>query len=106
MRAGMLKRRVTIQSVTEGAMSAQGEPLETVTTFAERWASVDPLSGAEAELMHEVHPEVTHIVTIRYLSGVTPKMRVLFGTRSFEIKAVLNTREANRELGLLCTELL
>ena len=106
MRAGSLRRRLTIQSVTEGALSSSGEPAETVTTFATVWGSVNPLSGAELYRMHEIHPEVTHAVQIRYLAGVTSKMRVVFGTRSFEIKSVVNTAEANRELNLLCTELL
>jgi SPP1 family predicted phage head-tail adaptor len=106
MRAGTLKRRVTIQAVTEGTQDGYGEPAEVVTTFATRWASVEPLSGAELYRAHEMHPEVTHSVRLRYLDGVTAKMRVLFGTRSFEIKTVLNTEETNRELVLLCTELL
>jgi len=106
MRAGTLKRRVTIQSVTEGARDAYGEPDETITTHATRWASVEPLSGAELYRAHEVHPEVTHAVKMRYLSGVTTKMRIVLGTRTFEIKSVLNSEEDNRELVLMCTEML
>ena len=106
MRAGTLRRRLVIQSVTEAASDAYGEPGETVATYATRWGSVEPLSGVELYRMHEVHPEVTHQVRIRYLAGITPKMRVLFGTRSFEVRGVTNPSETNRELILLCTELL
>jgi SPP1 family predicted phage head-tail adaptor len=106
MRAGKLRHRVTIQSVTEGAQDANGEPAETTATLATRWASIEPLGGSEQYRSHEVHPEVTHAVRMRYLAGVTPKMRIVFGSRTFEIESVIVADESNREIVCACKELL
>ena len=47
---------------------------------------------------------MTHRVTIRHRDGVTPKMRLKFGTRILNIRAVINAGERNRTLELLCEE--
>ena len=43
-------------------------------------------------------------IIIRYLSGIVPKMRVKFGSRIFDILSVINVKESNRELQLMCRE--
>jgi SPP1 family predicted phage head-tail adaptor len=49
--------------------------------------------------------EVSHRVGIRYLSGIKPKiMRIVYGSRILEIKAVQDVDERNRELILMCNE--
>ena len=51
-----------------------------------------------------VETPVTHRVTIRHRDGVTPKMRLKFGARILNIRAVINPAERNRTLELLCEE--
>ena len=46
---------------------------------------------------------------MRYLSGVTPKMRVSYtdpddGVRTLDITSVIDVNETRRETHLLCTE--
>ena len=41
---------------------------------------------------------------MRYLSGITTDMRVNFNGRIFEIEAALNINERNKELHLMCSE--
>jgi len=101
--AGTLKDRVTIQSVTE-TRSSSGQVNETWGTFATRWASVEPLQGREFFESQQVNADVTTRVRLRYLEGVTPKMRVLYKTRTFNITSVVNVEERSIETQLLCTE--
>jgi SPP1 family predicted phage head-tail adaptor len=104
MGAGALRHRITIERVTETQDSFGG----TVTTWpilATMWASVEPLSGREQLLAQQVQAEVTHRVRVRYVAGVTAKMRITFGDRHFEILSVINPEERNRELELMCKEL-
>lgn len=103
MRAGRLRHRVTIQSVTTNTDS-YGQPIESWSTFAEVWAAVEPLTGREYFQAQQLQAEVTYRVRIRYLTGVLPTMRVLHDSRTFEVQAVINLDERNRELHLMCRE--
>lgn len=104
MKAGSLRHRVTIeqQTTTKGA---KGGVIKTWTTFAERWASVEPLQGREFYDAQKVNSEARYKVVLRYLAGVLPTMRVKYGTRTFEIVSPpINPGERNIELHLLCKE--
>lgn len=105
LQAGRLRHRVRIQekSVTQNAYGEEA-PTWAAITNGERWAAVEPLSGSERFGAQQVNPRVSHKVTIRYLSTVTPKMRVLFGSRALEIDAVINPMERGEVTELLCTE--
>jgi SPP1 family predicted phage head-tail adaptor len=105
LRAGRLNKRVVIEQSTP----AQDEFGEEVDSWAAipngtRWAAVDPLTGTERFAAQQVNPRVSHRVTIRYMAGVTAKMRVLYGSRVLEIDAALNPEERGEYLELLCTE--
>jgi head-tail adaptor len=49
---------------------------------------------------------VSHEVVIRYLSTVSIKHRIYFGTRVLEIASIANKDERNEYLTLLCNEVL
>jgi SPP1 family predicted phage head-tail adaptor len=103
MKIGRLRQRITIQAyvVTRDSFGAE-EP--TWTDVATVWASVTPVSGKEYFASAQVSAEVSTKITMRYRSGITPKMRVVFGTRIFEISSVLNFEERGIELNLMCKE--
>lgn len=103
MRAGKLRHRVIIERLT-ATQDAAGQETGTWGTFATRWASLEPLSGRELVNAQQVSAEVTHAITLRYLSGVVPKMRAVFGGRNFDIQSVLNRDERKVELELLVRE--
>lgn len=68
------------------------------------WAEIEPLSGSELTEAQQKVADATHQVTIRYLSGVTPDKRILFGVRELYIENVRNIEERNREMVLICVE--
>lgn len=104
MDAGRLNRRVTIETPTITRGTSFKEPVETWATFATVWAAIEPLSGRELLANRQVENEVTTRVRIRYLAGVLPKMRVVYGSRTFRIESVIDPVTARRDLELLCVE--
>jgi SPP1 family predicted phage head-tail adaptor len=71
------------------------------------WGSVEPLTGRELLLAQQVSAEVTIRVTIRYDSGntVTPQHRIIIGSRTLEIVYVGNPEERDKQLILMCKEI-
>ena len=67
-------------------------------------ASIEPLKGAERLTTQQLESRLTHRVRLRHRSGVTTAMRLKFGARIFNIRAVINKGERNRLLELLCEE--
>jgi SPP1 family predicted phage head-tail adaptor len=103
MRAGELRHKVELQRADEtqdefGAASIEWQFL------AYRWASIVPLTGREYMLAKQANAEITHAVTIRTFAGLTPKDRVVYGTRVFSIISVADFEERRREMVLSCTE--
>ena len=103
MQAGKLRHKIKIQVGTI-TQNATGEEILTWTDLAVRWASVEPLTGKEAFQEDHLQAEVTHKIFVRKTAGVVPKMRVLFGSRVFDIKSVLNIEERGVMLKLMCEE--
>ena len=69
------------------------------------WAAIEPLRGREWLETRMVQADVDTRIRIRYLSTVTPSMRVLWGTRVFEIIAPpIHLQERKRETHLMCRE--
>lgn len=103
MRAGRLRHQITIQGTTE-TQNSYGEPVTAWTDFASVRAEITPISGREYFAAQEVRSDVTHRVRLRYLSGVTSQMRIMFGSRIMDIESVINVNERNHELQLMCVE--
>lgn len=103
MRAGPMRHRVTIEAPVE-TQAADGSVITTWETFAEAWASIEPLIGREYFAQQREQATVSHKIRMRYQAGITHKMRVAWGTRLFEIESVLNVGERNREIVLMCSE--
>ena len=103
MRSGRLNKKITIQKTTQ-AQSSIGEATDTWLTYAVRWASIEPLLGREYFESQQVNAEETIRFRIRYLSGVTPKMRISWDSRLFDIRSVVNVGERNKEMLLMAVE--
>jgi SPP1 family predicted phage head-tail adaptor len=103
MKPGNLRNRVTLQQLTRTDDGAGGYT-ETWTGVATVWADVYPLKGNERYEAQQVQANLSHRVTIRYRTGVEPSMRLLYGTRTLTIEAVIDPEERHRELILMCSE--
>ena len=101
MRSGRLRHQVKIQvPVHPDAWSSD----ESWVDYATVWASIEPLRGTEFFAARQTNAEVSGKVVMRYLAGVKPDMRILHGSRTFEIVSVVDVEERHRELQIMVNE--
>lgn len=96
MRAGRLKRKVTIERYTT-ARGDYGEEVETWATLLAVWASIEPMTGTEAIQGGAVDAKVTHMITMRH-TDITPADRITWSSRTFNITRVLDIEERGKKL--------
>lgn len=89
-----------------------GGPVDSWATAATRWGSIEPKDGSGREYLQgqKMDADATHIVRLRYYSGLTVRHRLqntrALTTRTFNIVQVINADELKREHLLLCKEVL
>jgi len=103
MRAGDLRHRVTIQQAVE-SQNDFGEVITTWQNYKTVWAAIKPLTGREYFASQQVNAEVSVQIQMRYIPGITPKMRIVEGSKVYEIEAVMDVEGKRKELQLLCKE--
>jgi SPP1 family predicted phage head-tail adaptor len=101
IRSGNLDRRVVIQTSTE-SQGSTGEVTPSWSTFATVWASRRDTLGSERVRAGAETAMADAVFRIRWLSGVTAKMRLTEGSDVWDIVALaeLGRREG---LDLTCT---
>lgn len=104
MRTGKLRSLAKIQQNTPTRDTAGGEIAAWSDFAAQWWCDIESAKGGEMLRGRVVHSQADSVLSGRYLAGVTTKMRVTLGARTFDIMATddLNTR--GRELVLDCRE--
>jgi SPP1 family predicted phage head-tail adaptor len=98
-----LRHVVIVQERTE-TRQPDGSYAPTWSTFATLRAAVEPLRGQEYFAAHQLQASTNVRIRVRYVSGVTTKMRVLFESRYFEIEGIIDPEMRHRELQLMCVE--
>lgn len=70
------------------------------------FASIEPATARTLERIAAgtVVSNASHIVSMRYHSGVTTKTQIVYGTRTFQVTGVINPEERNVTTVALCTE--
>lgn len=98
-----LRHRIEFQTLSLVPNDTGGQA-ETWSTFQTVWASVTPKIVKEVSLAQRLEPRIDHEIICRYIVGVTSTMRILFGARIFEIKAVIVKDEIKEWLNILASE--
>ena len=81
---GKLDRQITIEQVTQGE-GPYGEPTETWAPFAAGiWANAYA-SGREFVAARQVNAEITIMFQIRWRTGISTTMRILYEGTYFDI---------------------
>ena len=94
-------KKITIQQRTETQSS--GEVQVTWTTFAANvWAYIEPTVGREYFAARQIVDEALFRITIRYIDGLTTKMRVSWNGDYYDIRDVGDPRSKTRYLELIC----
>ncbi len=103
---GSLRHRLVIQAgqaASDGG-GGQSDPWADPVIVATVWGKVEPLTGGERLRAMQIEDRLSHRIVIRYRPGITPAMRIVFGSRVFNIRAAINHEERGRFLELLCEE--
>jgi SPP1 family predicted phage head-tail adaptor len=98
-----LRHRVDIEVFGVTVDSNTGAVSEEWTTFAENVpAEIMPMSGREFVAASAIQAGVNTKITIRYIDGVLPAMRVVHEGVFYNIKAVLPDPTLRRHITLMC----
>lgn len=103
MDIGRTNKRITFCKYEE----KENELLQTIQVLRPVktvWASVEPTRGREYQEAQRIRPELTYKITTRYHKGITPDMIIKLKERCFKIVSVINVKERNEMLEIICTE--
>ncbi len=104
LRAGDCNRQIVIEKNTP-TRDAFGAEVPNWSTFATVWASIEPLRGREFFDALAQRAEIWGQIRFWYIDGVTTGMRVLWGSKLYDIRSVACPDERRRELLLTVREL-
>ena len=103
MQIGTLRHQLTIQALARtyastGSTDVWAAISDTRSDDGVVWGRVERLQGTEAIRAHQVDSRTTHRVTMRYNATITPKHRLLFGSRVFHPTSIIDVDERNAVL--------
>lgn len=106
MRAGNLDTLVSIRAHS-GARGTDGQPSVDPAAYVqiaegECWADIRHMEGKEALRADKDTSIVEASVRVRYRTDVTAAMRVIDGTDTYQIKAVLKDKSGRQYTDLVC----
>lgn len=97
LRAGRLRHRITIKTRVDTKDGTTGAVAVTWTEFATVMAEIVPLSAREFNQAAQMQSNLAARITIRYLGGVLPSMRIEHGSTVYNIEGVLPDPKSGRE---------
>lgn len=103
MRTGLMRRMVTIRTNAR-TPDGMGGHTETPTDVTGIPARIDPLEGNEQINAMQTGMQRPHRITLRYRSGLTGATTIVYGTRTFDIKSIMDPEERHVELHILADE--
>ena len=86
--AGKLRERVTVQ-VASGTTNSLGETVLAWSNSSAVWASVEGVSARESLTAGQQETTISHRVRLRFLPGLTGKMRFAWRGRTLDIVSLL-----------------
>lgn len=104
MRAGKLRHVITIKEKTV-TQDSYSEGIITWTDVATVRAAIETPNGNEYLDMESSGASISHKVTIRYYPSLAPTMIAIWGSRTFEIVAVLDDNLQSQTV-LMCNEVI
>ena len=91
LNVGLFRYRVEIQE-NQGTQDEYANDTENWQTIHTVWADIEPVSGREYFSIGQNTSEVTVKIYVRYLSDLTAKMRVKYGSHIYGIEDVLGDK--------------
>lgn len=98
MNAGLMDELVTVEQYSMTTDSNTGEKLQSWTTYSIPWARIqENESGSETVDADRREHKQTVLFTVRYDSGINPKMRILWESKYYNI---INIADLERRMYL------
>lgn len=101
IRAGQLTRQVTIRRRDSGS-DALGQPVNTWADYATAWADVRHQSGMESLKADARMSTIKASIRVRYRTDLTAGDRVVLGSTTYEIMAVMPDEQRREFTDLVC----
>ncbi len=98
-----MRHQITFQSESLTTDSGGGYSLSW-SNGSTVWAEILPSSGSERFFAGQMVAAKTFRITTRYISGITSKMRILYGSRVLNIRSISNLEEKNEWLEIIAEE--
>ena len=99
-----LASRVQLQSPVAGVRDASGQKAVTWTQEASPACHIRQLTGSEQVNANQLYGRATHLVTMRYMPGVSINWRLVYDGREFAIGRVNDIEERKQWIELTCAE--
>lgn len=101
MRAGARRTKATIEQNTP-TRSGSGEAISAWSTYKTIWCELVQVQGGEVFRSRQAHAEADYVAVYDYQDAPAPTtaMRLNVGGRLFDIKAIDNVAQRNREARL------
>jgi len=103
MSIGEMRHRITLQRFS-ATINENGYEIQEWLNVKTVWALVSNLSGTDYFQAAQIQAKNTVKFTIRYLPGIDPAMRILFGDKVYSISAIDNHKYRNRYLEIKAME--
>jgi len=103
--AGPLDKRIRIEFKTDPpAVDDNGEEIIAWNLERTVWAEVKPIRGSEFLSAGQTQSEISHRIRCRFFSGMTPRKRIVLGTRAFDVVSAINVEEKDDYLEIMAKE--
>ena len=101
MLAGKLRHYVNIETPTR-TKSGSGSVTIAWTLFKRVWAGIETLKGYEKQTAEAAWPGSDSKVSIRYISGVLPTMRIVYNDQIYSVLGINDIDQRHRSIELTC----
>ena len=92
IKIGDLRHRIEIQQIARTSDGGGGAVIAW-TPLGEVWAAIWPRNASESFDLGRNAGRATHDIWIRFRNDVRPEMRFRFGTRTFDIRGVIDVED-------------
>lgn len=102
MQAGRKRSRIVIQTPVK-VKGTSGAVTTTWVAFGNpRWAAIETMRSFEKQAAQTAWPGADCTITIKYIAGLLPTMRILYNDKIYSILGINDLDERHRDVELTC----
>ena len=101
MRSGQLRHIIAVQSPVR-VKTDKGSVTTTWELFRNVWANIEALKGYEKQSASASWPGADVKISLRYLAGLLPTMRITYDNKIYSILFINDVEERHRDMELIC----